>query len=121
MMLVRLTDDVNNVDFDPGYGYDIPGRKKRVIDESLDGTVYQYDYADKQRYDVPVNNMLKADADRVNNWWDNKTKITYYWDYENYPAEHFDVYILSEEKPLQMVVPFWDDKYSGVLVLADAS
>ena len=120
-MLVRLTDGVNDVDFDPGYGYDVPGRKRRVIDEALDGTIYQYDFADKKRYDVPVNNMPKADADRVNTWWDNTTKITYYPDYESHPALHLDVYILSEERPLQMAAPFWDDRYNGSLVLADAS
>lgn len=119
--LLRLTDDVDTVDFSPAPGYDIPERRRRSVHEARDGTVYIYEWGNKELYEVPITLMPTADRAKIETWWQSRTLVKFYPDYVNSPATYVSVRIMNEDNPLQMAYPFFDENYSGTLILREAS
>lgn len=119
--LMRLTDDVDTVDFSPAPGYDIPERRPRSVHEARDGTVYIYEWGNKELYEVPITLMPTADRAEIEIWWQSRTLVKFYPDYVTSPGTYVSVRIMNEDNPLQMAYPFFDENYSGTLILREAS
>lgn len=119
MALMRLSDGVTDVDFDPIEGYEVPESRKRAVHKTLDSSLYIYEWGNKRRDEVPIMAIEKADADQFNEWWQDMTELEYYYDYENNPSSYVTVVIINETQPLQMMLGEWQDKYYGTLILRE--
>jgi len=115
--VMRLKDNGTTKDFSPIEGYDIPEDRRRSTNIAIDGTLYIYEWGGKKRYEIPVNNISKADADDINAWWRSRTVLTFYPNYADAPGTTVSVRIVNDDMPLQMMFGFWDSKFEGVLIL----
>jgi len=118
MSLMRLSDTVDNVDFDPMEGYVDPMEREVTNNKTLDGSLYTYKWSQKGRWEIPVN-MESDDRDIIYPWWEDITELYFYPDYENYPATKYIVRIINDDNPLPRVFPSWNGQYEGTLILRE--
>lgn len=117
MPLMRLTDGVDTVNFDPGAGYDAPGGDRTVIHEVLSGKHYIYKRSTKGRWEVPIIAIIESDKDIIEAWR-LTDDLTWYPDYDNEPGTSFTIRIINMEAPLQKDYPNWS-LYTGELILRE--
>lgn len=120
MANVRLSYSTTNIDFGAGPGFVQPKIPDRANHRTGDGTLYSYDfYTPKKRWEVPITDMGKTDADNINSWWENNYTCTFYPDYTNDPGTSYSVKIVNKEQPLQYIFPHWDEHFQGKLILEE--
>lgn len=114
---MRLKDAVNNIaDFSPLRGYEAPGDNRESRHTTLDNTLYIYIWGSRKRWEIPISEIAKADSNRIEDWWEDKTLLEFYGDHLNYPALFYNVKIINDDAPLRTMYPTWD-LYEGNLIL----
>jgi len=100
-------------------GYAIPEARDRRIYEGPNGNLIINEISEHGRWEMPVNNIAKADFDKVETWWRNMLKLTYTPDTDSPGTVHY-VRIVNEECPLDMMFGTgWATKYEGMLILEE--
>ena len=115
---MRLTDGVNTVDFSPRPGYDAPEDRRRSVHKALDGTLYIYEWSNKQSYNIPVSNIDSTDTGYIESWWQDTDELTFTPDLGS-PGTTYTIQIVNSTSPLQKMFPHWDI-YEGELILREA-
>ena len=116
-VLMRLKDDGTNFDFAPLRGYEAPENRRRTIHETLDRTLYIYDWGGKLRWEVPISEISTADKGYMDTWWTYLTQLKFYPDMINDDTTYYNVRVVNEDNPLQMMYPSWAGLYEGSLIL----
>lgn len=119
----RLSKSATNIDISFRPGYSAPSDQGRKIHYALDRTVYMYDYADKDSFEIPLNNISYTDALQINSWHASGSTLKFYYNYDAGPATYsvHTCYIMNEAAPLQMsFYGGWLTKYEGTLILHEA-
>jgi hypothetical protein len=95
----------------------IPESRDRRIYEGYNGNLIINEISAKLRWEIPINNIPKADYDNLYTWWSSMYKLTFTPDTDS-PLTIYKVRIATEEPPLKMMWGVgWADKYEGMLVL----
>jgi len=117
---MKLADNGNSVTFSPLGGYHDPEDRGRSVHITPSRVVYMYEWGSKEKHEIPLNNMAKADADQIVAWWQAMTTLTFTPDLDA-PGTTKSVKIINETKPLQMWFESgatgWKNLYKGVLTL----
>lgn len=117
---MKLADNGSSVTFSPLFGYFNPEDRGRSVHITPDGTLYIYEWGSKEKHEIPLNNIVKADADQIVAWWQAMTTLTFTPDLDA-PGTTKSVKIINETKPLQMWgesgATGWKNLYRGSLVL----
>ena len=117
---MRLTDGVDTINFNPGFGLIEPHAFSEDTSRSLSGKEYRYRWFKKRRWEIPLKNVAKVVADQLNTWRDANEELSFYPDMTNDPTTFYSVTIQNTENPLAaMETPNWATKYAGVLILAE--
>lgn len=117
--VMKIVYGATTINLSPLEGYIAPGRSKIIRRESLSGTLYTFKRGHKERYEIPVNNISKADADYINSWWENNYSVVFSPDIPNAPSYAVTVKIVNEDAPLSMMAPHWASKYQGTIILQE--
>ena len=118
--VMKIVYSVTTVNFSPREGYIAPARLKITRHESMSGVLYSYKRGHKERYEIPLNNISKVDADYLNTWWENNYSVVLSPDIPNSPSYAVTVKIVNDDKPLSMMYPSgWATSYEGVLILQE--
>lgn len=120
--VMRIQDGVPNIiNFSPRPGFEDAGAQRVSRHITLDGTLYQYIWGNKEQYAIPLNNISESDKDQFETWWEAGTELTFYHNYTDYPSQTNVVRIVNESKPLRMMSPHWNNVYEGELILRQSS
>jgi hypothetical protein len=118
--VMRISSGGNAVLLSPLPGYYIPDLYVREIHLALDGTLYQYEFGNKLRWEIPVNNISPADAVLINMWWEENVEISFHNDMANTPSASYSVYCANQTRPLDpMFGVGWQIKYEGTIILQE--
>ena len=100
-------------------GYAIPENRIRKQYEGVNGDLMINELSAKGKWVIPLNNISKADYDKVYTWWDNMLKLTYTPDTDT-PLTIYYVRITNQADPLSMMFSTgWATKYEGTLILEE--
>ena len=121
MNIMKLVDPAaNTVEFGPEEGYSQQKETREEFHRTLNGNNFNYKFFQKGRWEVPVADLLKADADQINQWFDNGQELTFYDDTVNHPTRQYQVKLVNSERPLPAFrMPNWDNRFNGTLILAE--
>ena len=120
MAKMKLVYGVTEVEFSPRFGYTQPDLLKVIRPRSYSGTLRTLKIYHKARLEPAIFNVLKADADNINSFWENQYDLTCYYDLENSPTLTITVKIVNTEKPLgRMFGVVWQEKFEGTLELEE--
>jgi hypothetical protein len=115
---MRLTEGGNTVDLSPLPGYQRPEYRNRAMNTAIDGSMYIYEWGNKDRFHVSVNNIDSTDFGYILAWWQNGTTITFYPDMINDSGTSVSVKIINDERPLNMMFSSgWATNYEGQLIM----
>lgn len=117
MALYKLEDGTSSVDMSPVRGLNIPETRIREHIETKEGPTDTHEWGNAEKYEVPLINITKARADKLLDWWENMTELTFTPD----PGSPIQMMIDSIERPLNMWHHVFDDKYAGMLRLCEVS
>ena len=98
-------------------GYAIPENRIRHQYEGVNGDLIINEISAKGKWIIPLNNVSKADYNKVYTWWDNMLKLTYTPDTAA-PGTTYTVRITNDTDPLSMMFCVgWASIYEGTLIL----
>lgn len=114
--LVFMTDSVT---LSPNDGYTKPGVVEFSRERTRDGTLYQYRWFNKLRWEIPISFIPSSIATVVNSWWSSGVgSLFLYPDMINSPTASYEVRIVNAETPLGTErTPYWEDQFHGMLFL----
>lgn len=117
MALYKLEDGTSSVDLSPVRGLNIPETRIREHIETKEGPTDTHEWGNAEKYEVPLINITKARADKLLDWWENMTELTFTPD----PGSPIQMMIDSIDRPLNMWHHQFDTKYAGMLRLCEVS
>lgn len=114
-----LDDGTTEITFSPISGYIKPQDRNRAIHKAMDGTLYIYEFSDRQKWVIPVNAIIKVDYDKLLEWWQDMQSLTFTPD-EAVPLTTYTVNIINSNNPLKMMDRTgWETLYEGVLTIRE--
>jgi len=120
MSNMRLTDGSTPIDFDSTPGYRKPGIQNRLNARALLGTLYDYKVFNKKYYSVPMDFVNLTDKNTIVGWFENRTTLTFYPDYDSNPGTYYSVKIMNKNNPLDSFAgPNWETFFRGTLELEE--
>ena len=121
--VMKLALGATEVTFSPLLGgYDQPDDDDITIFEASEGTRYYSSWGKKQKHDVMLKGISKADADQLNTWWQSGNILTFTPDVSGAPATTIHVLLLNDRQPFQMWFDTgWQNNYEGQLIIHEAS
>jgi hypothetical protein len=115
---MRISYGGTNIDFSPGFGYDVPDDLGIIRFRTPNGTLYSYKFFYKYRWEVPVSWFNSSDTTNINSWWSNNYDVTFYPDRINSPGTSFTCKIVNGTRPISRFNgPYWETYYEGTLIL----
>lgn len=119
--IYKITDGTSSIDISPIRGQNEPESRGREILRGKDGKEDAHEWGGKDVYETPFNNVSKADADLLIDWWINMTTLTLTPDLQNDPGTTLEVKIAEVTRPMQMWGGDWDTLFAGMLTLYQIS
>lgn len=120
MALYKLSDGTSSVDLSPTRGLNIPETHIRQLIETKAGKPDAYEWGSAEKYEIPLINITKANADQLLDWWENMEVLTFTPDQAS-PGDTIQMIIDGIERPLNMWHKEFDNKYAGMAVLCEVS
>ena len=120
MALYKLSDGTSSVDFSPVRGLNIPETRIRQLIETKEGKPDSYEWGDAEKYEIPLINIKKTQADILLDWWENMDVLTFTPD-QGAPATTIQMIIDGIERPINMWHHEFKSKYAGMAVLCEVS
>lgn len=120
MALYKLSDGTSSVDLSPTRGLNIPETRIRELIETKAGKPDAYEWGSAEKYEIPLINITKANADQLLDWWENMDALTFTPD-QGSPGDTIQMIIDGIERPLNMWHKEFDSKYAGMAVLCEVS
>jgi len=121
---MQLTDGVDTITFSPLVSpeYDRDDSRYRGGFEPDSGDIQLYDLGGAQRHNLALNDLSKADADQLNLWWRNMTRLSFKSDLTGAPGTAIQVRIQGTQAPFQMDFPTgFQGRYEGALTIHEVS
>ena len=120
MALYKLSDGTSSVDISPIRGLNIAENRIRQTVISKEGLSDTHEWGNAELYEVPLINLTKVRADKLLEWWLDLEVLTFTPD-QGAPATTYQMIIDGIERPLDMWLHRFDDKYAGTLRLYEVS
>lgn len=120
MPLYKLSDGTSSVDLSPIRGLNIPETRIRELIETKAGKPDAYEWGNAEKYEIPLINITKANADQLLDWWENMDVLTFTADQAS-PGDTIQMIIDGIVRPLNMWHKEFDSKYAGMAVLCEVS
>lgn len=120
MALYKLEDGTSSVDLSPVRGLNIPETRVRELIETKAGKPDAYEWGNAEKYEIPLINITKANADQLLDWWENMDVLTFTPDQAS-PSATIQMIIDGIERPLNMWHHEFKSKYAGMAVLCEVS
>ncbi len=108
------------VEFSPREGNRQPNNIQRVNAFAKDGTLWQYTFFNKARYEIPVNNINNYDYTHLKTWWEGEYILNFYPDIINDALTFITVKFANEEQifiPMNSEYYNANTLYTGTLIL----
>jgi hypothetical protein len=119
--IYRIDDGTSSIDISPIRGQNEPENRGRDIIRAKDGKEDAHEWGGKDVYETPFNNVSKAEADLLIDWWENMTTLTFTPDLQGAPGTTLEVKIAEMKRPMQMWGGDWDTLFAGLLTLYQIS
>ena len=116
---VELYVNPTTVLLSPREGYDIPEKRDRKKIRTLDGTLYIYEYSNKEVFELDVSNVSAADAAYIITWWQDMTTIRFDALVDAGANDYVNVKIINDERPLRYMWPSWNNLFEGTLLIGE--
>lgn len=120
MALYKLSDGTSSVDLSPTRGLNIPETRVRELIETKAGKPDAYEWGNAEKYEIPLVNITKVNADQLLDWWENMDVLTFTPDQAS-PGDTIQMIIDGIERPVNMWHHKFDDKYAGMAILCEVS
>ena len=120
MQLISIEATPTTVSFSPAQEYIKPDDMNILHTRSADGTLYSYKIYLKKRWEVPLTQFSKSNADQINSWWEDMQDLYFYPDLVNTPSVYYTARITNTEKPLSAFTEYqWEYLYEGNITLQE--
>ena len=110
--MAYLTDGVNSISLDIGWGIIREGELIRSTTRGIGGRQSSFKWADYNVFRVPLSNAPSSDASLINEWWRNTTELTFYLDTTSYAS-----YLTGNTQPFQRLARPYNDEWDGNLII----
>lgn len=120
---MKLVVGATTIELSPTEGMNRPEARSREINKVHGARVEIHEFGAQEAYELPLLKIAKADADNINDWYDNMNVITFTPDLQGDPGTTIPTIIANKDRPLQMRAREgkFDDKYIGTLELYETS
>jgi len=107
------------VEIKPEYDFELQDKVNRSEKRTLNGTLYSYQFAKWNRWEVPVSFVNSYDRSLVNSWWESQ-RILYFYDEDHtaFPSSYYIVKLMNKTSPFDKYQkPYFLQKFRGDLIL----